>query len=179
MIPEDPAAVLQPLRPGLPTSEIPQFKSMTTKTPALTPHAATVEMLTAEVRVLMVGSRQITLSVFRQLDWVPQAKCEVMGRINDGDADAHLLIGRHRDTGILVRSFVERISCRRLNYQEQQELARLRHAAEIPPAPPAALFQRLRELEEIAREDAKGLEQWRAIVAAYDALPLIVLAGLR
>lgn len=29
---------------------------------------ATVETLTAEVRVLMVGNRQITLSVYRQLD---------------------------------------------------------------------------------------------------------------
>ena len=29
---------------------------------------ATVETLTAEVRVLMVGSRQVTLSVYNQLD---------------------------------------------------------------------------------------------------------------
>jgi hypothetical protein len=33
------------------------------------PKTAMVEVLIAEVRVLMVGSRQITLSVFRQLDF--------------------------------------------------------------------------------------------------------------
>ncbi len=33
-------------------------------------HAAHVEVLTAEVRVLVGDSRQVTLSVARQLDWV-------------------------------------------------------------------------------------------------------------
>ena len=33
---------------------------------------ATVETLTAEVRVLAVGNRQITLSVAKQLDFVEQ-----------------------------------------------------------------------------------------------------------
>ena len=40
---------------------------------------ATVETLTAEVRVLMVGNRQITLSVAKQLDEVPIAEIEVFG----------------------------------------------------------------------------------------------------
>ena len=42
---------------------------------------ATVETLTAEVRVLMVGNRQITLSVAKQLDEVPIAEIEVFGRV--------------------------------------------------------------------------------------------------
>lgn len=45
---------------------------------------ATVETLTAEVRVLMVGSRQITLSVAKQLDAVGLAKLTVFGRIKIG-----------------------------------------------------------------------------------------------
>lgn len=43
--------------------------------------AATVQTLTAEVRVLMVGSRQITLSVFRQLDAVCSTAIRPFGRV--------------------------------------------------------------------------------------------------
>jgi hypothetical protein len=43
--------------------------------------SATVEALTAEVRVLMVGSRQITLSVVRQLDKVAPELIEPFGRV--------------------------------------------------------------------------------------------------
>lgn len=45
---------------------------------------ATVEVLTAEVRVLMVGSRQVTLSVARQLDDVSPDEIEPFGRIRLG-----------------------------------------------------------------------------------------------
>jgi hypothetical protein len=43
---------------------------------------ATVETLTAEVRTLMVGSRQVTLSMAKQLDVVSLADLKVMGRLN-------------------------------------------------------------------------------------------------
>lgn len=43
--------------------------------------AATVETLTAEVRTLVVGSRQVTLSVAKQLDVIPLDRLEVMGRV--------------------------------------------------------------------------------------------------
>jgi hypothetical protein len=62
--------------------------------------SATVETLTAEVRVLMVGSRQITLSVARQLDWVELEDMEPFGRVRL-DADP-TVIGRDRETGALV-----------------------------------------------------------------------------
>jgi hypothetical protein len=42
---------------------------------------ATVETLTAEVRVLMVGSRQVTLSVYSQLDAVPLMAMTPFGRV--------------------------------------------------------------------------------------------------
>jgi hypothetical protein len=48
---------------------------------------ATVETLTAEVRVLMVGSRQVTLSVYNQLDEVPYADIEPYGRVRPRDAE--------------------------------------------------------------------------------------------
>ena len=69
---------------------------------------ATVETLRAEVRVLQVGSRQITQSVARQLDDVPFEEIEVFGRIHLYDADDRdrvELIGRHIGTGALVRSW--------------------------------------------------------------------------
>jgi hypothetical protein len=64
---------------------------------------ATVATLTATVHVLQVGSRQITLSVAKQLDCVDRENIEPMGRIrlNDGVE----LIGRGPD-GTLVRSHV-------------------------------------------------------------------------
>jgi hypothetical protein len=45
--------------------------------------SATVELLTAQVRILQVGSRQVTLSVYRQLDQVPADEIEPFGRVHD------------------------------------------------------------------------------------------------
>lgn len=61
---------------------------------------ATVELLTAEVRVLMVGSRQVTLSVAKQLDQVDLTGMEPFGRVRVGDDQR--IIGRSRDSGALV-----------------------------------------------------------------------------
>ena len=45
----------------------------------------TVEVQTAEVRVLQVGRRQVTLSMARQLDWANPADVEPFGRVRTGD----------------------------------------------------------------------------------------------
>lgn len=48
----------------------------------MTAKEATVEVLTAEVRVLMVGSRQVTLSVYKQLDVATLGRnFEIFGRV--------------------------------------------------------------------------------------------------
>jgi hypothetical protein len=68
---------------------------------------ATVEVLTAAVRVLMVGNRQVTLSVYRQLDEVTPAEIEPFGRVRDrqdGAGQGVNVVGVHRETGALVRS---------------------------------------------------------------------------
>ena len=75
---------------------------------------ATVELLTAEVRVLKVGSRQVTLSVYRQLDWVKHDYIEPFGRVSDSQ-DQHrdnkhdmrniYIIGKSKEDGTLVRSY--------------------------------------------------------------------------
>jgi hypothetical protein len=60
----------------------------------------------AEVRVLQIGNRQVTLSVFKQLDWVTPIWIEPFGRVSDGSDhwDVVRVVGRHRETGVLVRS---------------------------------------------------------------------------
>jgi hypothetical protein len=77
----------------------------------LTATTAEVQVLTAEVRVLMVGSRQVTLSVYRQLDLVDADQIEPFGRVSDSRDDAHhrnvYVIGRSPD-GTLVRGLHER-----------------------------------------------------------------------
>ena len=72
---------------------------------------ATVEVLTAEVRVLQVGRRQVTLSVFRQLDFVGPGDIEPFGRVRDpapsGCCFAEVVVvGQDRDYGTLVRSHI-------------------------------------------------------------------------
>jgi hypothetical protein len=66
---------------------------------------ATVETLTADVRVLMVGSRQVTLSVYRQLDSVAPRDFEVFGRVRAKafKDDVVELVGRRKSTGELCR----------------------------------------------------------------------------
>ena len=84
----------------------------------MTTTAARVEVLTAEVRVLMVGSRQVTLSVYGQLDYAKPDQIEPFGRVRTGRAhcsdewggvsrgcpgDCIDVVGRD-STGMLVRS---------------------------------------------------------------------------
>lgn len=118
---------------------------------------ATVEVLTAEVRTLMVGSRQVTLSVYRQLDevspWTDHISTfEPFGRVRSGtlypyidlwekackvEADVEFVGRRHWD-GSLVRMVV--------------------------------LFRDYRRMDD---ETSEQIKEWKV------DLPLIVLAGLR
>ena len=64
---------------------------------------ATVELLTAEVRVLMVGSRQVTMSVFNQLDVVHPDCVEPFGRVNFGEGSFLWGVGKRKFDSSLVR----------------------------------------------------------------------------
>jgi hypothetical protein len=165
---------------------------------------ARVEVLTAEVRVLMVGSRQVTLSVYAQLDQVDHGEVEPFGRVapRDADTDYVYVVGastRDADRGSLVRSRYQiaaqwrrqAAACRRMI-----PFARERDALKRELADPANLSTQWRlqdrirqldnamlgflhwttaELDETVRESAVAAEQ----AALWEALPLIVLAGLR
>lgn len=69
---------------------------------------ARVTTLTAEVRTLMVGSRQVTLSIYGQLDEVPLMAMSPFGRVRTRDKFAEgweviQVVGADRD-GRLVAS---------------------------------------------------------------------------
>jgi hypothetical protein len=77
---------------------------MTTTTPSgSATSTATVETLAAEVRVLMVGNRQVTLSVAKQLDWVPLVDLELFGRVKLG-ADSYA-IGKAPDGTLALAKY--------------------------------------------------------------------------
>lgn len=128
----------------------------------MTTHTATVETLTAEVRVLMVGSRQVTLSVFRQLDFAGFAEIEPFGRVSDTSSkpgekyeEGVLTVGRRYRDGALVRGWLP-------NTPWPKHLASNGRLTDT---------QRLENDEHRAIHDV-SLQEWKA-------LPLIVLAGLR
>lgn len=76
-----------------------------------TNNTATVEVLTAEVRALMVGSRQVTLSVYRQLDLVSRERMEPFGRVCDNKIEKESdisLVGRDALNGTLVSTVLSR-----------------------------------------------------------------------
>jgi len=120
---------------------------------------ATVVTVVAEVRVLMVGSRQITRSVFRQLDVIPINEVQPMGRVNErcwpDQYHEFWVVGRHQTTGELVRGELVR--------SLQVELAKINGTPYRPPS----------------EHDAMQSVKYREWKVEYDELPLIVLAGLK
>lgn len=133
---------------------------------------ATVETLTAEVRVLMVGSRQITLSVARQLDEVAYWDITPFGRISLnikpewGEKERIDVIGRDGH-GSLVRS-----SAIRFRY-----ICDLYHTAGTRGMDGGQAVYRQCSLENVHRDHEwygsdEEFQEWKN-------LPLIVLAGLR
>ena len=67
---------------------------------------AHVQVLTAEVRTLVVGSRQVTMSVYNQLDEVRYCHIEPFGRVAPRDAlnGWVYVVGKDGATGALARS---------------------------------------------------------------------------
>jgi hypothetical protein len=128
-------------------------------------HDAHVQVLTAEVRTLMVGSRQVTLSVYNQLDDVGYDQIEPFGRVSPKDARRWQLcvVGRDRGTGALARSWVP----------NERGLSSLKEhgglASNGGHYRPAIWF----DADEAARRRVCEVSQ------EWSDLPLIVLAGLR
>lgn len=171
---------------------------------------ATVETLTAEVRTLVVGNRQVTLSVYNQLDWVEPDEITPFGRVRRRDPGHALEVVGATTDGALVRSGLDMpqrsdelvtVSPEGLPFVYGRTLAKLqqlpRVVAEVngikviyrgtkggtfDPDVDGWRFTE-RAVHDEAVLDAQALVasliQRRATWATWDALPLIVLAGLR
>lgn len=140
-------------------------------------HTATIETLTASVRVLMVGSRQVTLSVFRQLDVVPFDDVVPFGRVN-AVAGEKFIVGQHKITGELVSALVS-FPAARLDFDDRVRLNALlaegqEYAYQRGEASPE--YETLREIES---EEIDARKRYHAALDTYKGLPLIVLAGLK
>ncbi len=123
---------------------------------------AHVQVLTAEVRTLVVGSRQVTMSVYNQLDDVPPQKIEPFGRVRPRTVHGPFIfvVGCDKATGSLVRSHIP------------QHPESLNDKGWVPKGPGVwAIYEHW----------PVGATPQRLVATAaqWSALPLIVLAGLR
>src|ERR1035437_8270191 len=71
---------------------------------------ATIESLTAEVRTLVVGSRQITLSVAKQLDIIPLSRLRIFGRVHISK-DVDYVIGADEDGTLALAKYYPDRTC--------------------------------------------------------------------
>jgi hypothetical protein len=154
-----------------------------------TTRSATVNTLTAEVRTLVVGARQVTLSVFNQLDVVHPLWVEPMGRVRPRENGYRLsqihVVGRAVDDGALVRSRLEtRDSFEAGGGYLRGQQGKLYEPTGADPNCPAcegtgsALPNRqLNELGQVSL--CPSCNPRRPVVDQWMDLPLIVLAGLR
>jgi len=142
---------------------------------------ATVETLTAEVRVLMVGSRQVTLSVFNQLDVVCWAQLEQppFGRVSPRQSRRGCLhlVGKHCETGTLVSAQVNDPSLltKRMPNSYGEEFStpyQAERGAQVTNVY-GYIDRGVTWPHEVSWDDARDL------FAYFKSLPLIVLAGLR
>lgn len=156
---------------------------------------ATVETLTAEVRVLMVGSRQVTMSVYDQLDWVPLGDIEPFGRVRPRKPEEGYVyvVGRHMQSENLVRSHVygdprdPAAGIERHEADLRDKLTQAKEKADSNSSGPYALSPSYVERASFWRSAEQRLtaelDEWTNGGAVKSAewckLPLIVLAGLR
>ena len=125
---------------------------------------ARVEVLTAEVRTLVVGSRQVTLSVYNQLDDVHPRDIEPFGRVSPKGAEYWKIhvVGRD-EQGALVRAWTF----------SQRAISELRDGRSIKMVGYSVTPGRWRDSDDFDRQlFEETADQW-------SELPLIVLAGLR
>jgi hypothetical protein len=131
----------------------------------MTNHTATVATLTAQVRVLMVGSRQVTMSVYGQLDYVEPACINPFGRVKPKDAAwwRIYVVGQDQGTCTLVRS----------STLSEAALADLREGKRIRDR------QYQVSVPEWDSATEKDRDRFAQVAEQWSALPLIILAGLR
>jgi hypothetical protein len=133
-----------------------------------------VEVLTAEIRVLQVGSKPVALSAARQLDSVDPAEIKPFGRVRIDPKPAKGLIEVIGSVdGVLARSSA---SARKVECPGYADSSWRGYG------PPQVTCGRHRSTGPV---DSAGSHAWveytpsQKLYEAWLALPLIVLAGLR
>ena len=147
-------------------------------------NTATVEVLAAEVRVLKVGSRQVTMSVYNQLDTINDEDIEPFGRVRAREHDHEFVyvVGRDQRDGTLARSrrpaMRRAIHTRVMNEAGSDEARRVCAAMQ---ATRTAVYDEcwVERNPDIASWWVKRVEELEAAAGEWKRLPLIVLAGLR
>lgn len=121
----------------------------------------------AEVRVLMVGNRQVTMSVYNQLDYCDYQNLAPFGRVRSKatSRDRLEVVGRDPN-GALARSAIMRwrISSTELGKPDIGPFYR--------DSDPPEMWHRLFMIQ---RDQLCSTKEWSHV----QAMPLIVLAGLR
>lgn len=139
------------------------------------PSEPSVESLTAEIRVLQVGSKPIALSAARQLDSVDPSEIKPFGRVRIDPKPATGLIEVIGSVnGILARSSASSREVECPGYKGGVSS----HSYGLPQA----LCPRHRNtsvLESAKRHSWTEYTTTRELYETWQALPLIVLAGLR
>jgi hypothetical protein len=135
-----------------------------------------VEVLTAEIRVLQVGSRPVTLSAARQLDSADGAVIEPFGRVRiDPKPAAGLLEVVGSANGILVRSSATARKVKCPGYSDPYP----RSYVHEPPSVVCGQHRHTPPASPSSSHEWTEYSPSREIYEAWLALPLIVLAGLR
>lgn len=141
----------------------------------MNPNEPSVESLTAEVRILQVGSKPVTLSAARQLDSVHASEIRPFGRVRIDPKPAEGLIEVIGSVnGVLARSSASsrQVECPGYNTRPYHNYGL-----------PQVVCRRHRATS--AADGAGKRHEWteytpsQELYEAWMALPLIVLAGLR
>lgn len=148
---------------------------------------ATVGVLTAEVKTLLIGSRQVTLSVWYQLDEVPDDEIIPFGRVSPPkNTDPVIwIVGKHKGDGTLVRSSRPLSKMGMDDVLRSQGWTRFGSTRDDPMSPPRdkGIFRyTMADIQKRIAEDEEkyktAIEELEGKSAEWQALDLIVLAGL-
>lgn len=132
---------------------------------------AHVQVLTAEVRTLVVGSRQVTLSVYNQLDSVNWQDITPFGRVapKGVSADVVHVVGAEKESGALVRSWLPATRTA-INSQLQHLVRAFREADPETCATEKVMREILLDAERLDG-DADRSEQWALAATARGDIP--------
>jgi hypothetical protein len=136
-----------------------------------------VKELTAKIHVLQVGSKPIALSAARQLDCVDPATIDPFGRarIDPKPAEGEIeVIGSAKVDGVLVRS-----SARARKFECPGYATSDSYRGYGPPQQTCGQHRGTSPTAPAARHSWTEYTPSKEVYDSWQALPLIVLAGLR